>query len=200
MPTRRFRPALLLAALVGLAACGSDAEGVAVTEAEPGALRAPTPSARVDTLGPDRPAPLDTVSADSALDAGPLLDSLRAAPDSADAPAAPPDFRAFWPRFQTAARAGRGGLDALAGAGGAAALDARGAVVFGEPFLGRVLALTARDFRRDGVAREATVRVGYDRAGRVVPEDEAAREATATLRFDVVDGAYRLVGLDTAGV
>lgn len=187
--------AALAAALVALAACGSDAEGVAVTEAEPGALRAPVPTAFDDSL---RPAPLDTVYADSGLVEGPASDSLVAA-DTVRAASAPPDFRAFWPRFQAALRAGRGGPAALAAGRGAAALPALGPTVFADPFLDGVLALTARDFRRDGAAREATVTVGYDRAGAVVPEDEAVREATATLRFDVVDGAYRLVDLALAG-
>ena len=187
-----------LAALVALAACGSDAEGVAVTEAPPGALRAPVPGALGDTA---RPAPLDTVYADSALSADPAFDSLAAGrADTVRAAPAAPDFRAFWPRFQDAARAGQDARAALAAGGGAEALRALGPTVFADPFLDGVLALAARDFRRDGAAREATVTVGYDRAGAVVPEDEAAREATATLRFDVVDGAYRLVGLDVAGL
>ena len=188
------RPALLLAALA-LAACGSDAEGITVTEAAPdGALRAPTPGGAADTLR--RPAPLDTVYADSGLYADPALDSLVAA-DTVEAPAAPPDFRAFWPRFRDAVRAGEAA--GLVAPGGAAAFEARGPVVFAEPFRAGVLALGARDFRREGAAREASVTVGYDRRGRVVPEDEAVREASAVLRFDVVDGAYRLVDLRTVG-
>ena len=184
----------LAAALVALAACGSDAEGVAVTEAAPGPLRAPVPAAFGDTA---RPAPLDTVYADSALFEDPALDSL--AVDTARAAPAAPDFRAFWPRFRAAVRAGRGGGAELATERGAEALRTLGPTVFADPFLDGVLALTARDFRRDGAARAATVTVGYDRAGVVVAEDEAVREATATLRFDVVDGAYRLVDLDLTG-
>ena len=188
------RPALALAAAL-LAACGSDPEGVAVTEAAPGGTRAPTPGGLSDTL---RLAPFDTVYADSGLDDVPSADSLAVA-DAVEAAPAPPDFRAFWPRFRDAVR-GERGVAALVAPGGAAAFEDRGPVVFAEPFRAGVLALTARDFRRDGAAREATVRVGYDRAGRVVPEDEAAREATATLRFDVVDGAYRLVDLEVTGL
>ena len=190
------RPALLLAAV--LAACGSDAEGVAVTEAAPdGALRAPAPGG---AAGAPRPAPLDTAYADSGLHAEHALrpDSLGADTADADPPAAPPDFRAFWPRFRDAVRAGRG-VDALVAPGGAAAFEAAAPVALAPPFRDGVLALGARDFRRAGTGREATVRVGYDRAGAVVAEDEAVREATATLRFDVVDGAYRLVDLRTAG-
>lgn len=196
---RRLRPARVLTAAVVLAACGSDAEGIAVTEAEPGALRAPQPGALgpggADTLG--RPAPLDTVYADSGLYEDPSLDSLRADSVRREAAPTPPDFRAFWPRFRDAVE--DDAVASLAGRGGVEALGRVGPVVFAEPFRERVRALTARDFRREGTAREATVRVGYDRAGRVVPEDEAAREASATLRFDVVDGAYRLVDLRTAG-
>ena len=184
------RAALVLAAV--LAACGSDTEGVAVTEAAPGGTRAPTPGGAADTL---RLAPFDTVYADLGLYEDPALDGLRA--DSAGAPEAapaPPDFRAFWPRFRDAVRAERG-VAALVAPDARGAFEARGPAVFAEPFRNGVLALGARDFRRDGAARVATVRVGYDRAGRVVPEDEAVREAAAVLRFDVVDGAYRLVDL-----
>ena len=132
-----------------------------MTEAAPdGALRAPTPGGEAGP--PRRPAPLDTVYADSGLYADPALDSLVAA-DTVEAPAAPPDFRVFWPRFRDAVRAGE--VAALAAPGGAAAFEARGPVVFVEPFRAGVLALGARDFRRAGTAREASVTVGYDRAG-----------------------------------
>lgn len=190
------RPALLLALL--LAACGSDAEGVAITEAEPdGALTAPRPRA----VGPDTfSAPLDTVYADSGLYVDPSLrglDSLDADTVAVDTVAAPPDFRAFWPRFREAVLVEDAAT--LVAPGGAEAFEASSPVVLAAPFRERVLALTARDFRRDGTAREATVRVGYDRAGRVVAEDEAVREAAATLRFDLVDGAYRLTDLRVVG-
>ena len=182
--------ALALSAV--LAACGGgDRGGVPVTEADPGpAVAPPRP--------PPRVAPLDTVYADSGLYADPRLDSLRA--DSASGPAAAlpeaaPDFRAFWPRFQRALRAGPDSAAALARLGeGSAPLDA-----LAGPFLDRALALTARDFRRDGAARDVQIRVGYDAEGAVVPEDEALTESAVRLRFEVVEGAYRLVRLDVAG-
>lgn len=193
------RPALVLATALAVVACGSDPEGVVVTEAEPGdVLVAPRPgAARSDTAF----APLDTVYADSGLYVDPslrALDSLGVDTVAVDAVPAPPDFRAFWPRFRDAVEAG--GVASLVAPGGAGAFEAAAPVALAPPFRDRVLALTARDFRREGTARVATVRVGYDRGGRVVPEDEAAREATATLRFDVVDGEYRLVDIRTAGV
>ena len=62
-----------------------------------------------------------------------------------------------------------------------------------------VLALTPRDFRRAATSRTATVIVGYDADGTVVPQEEAETESSLTLRFDVLEGEYRLVGLEVAG-
>lgn len=190
----RVPAALALAA--ALAACGSgEPQGVVVTEAEPaGVARPPAP----------RPGlAFDTVYADSGLFADPRLDSLRAdsvAADSTRAPApAGPDFRAFWPQFRAAAREGRAAVAdlTLVGEGGVprAQLDALHEPAFEGLYREGVLDLTARDFRRDGPAREVAVVVGYDAAGRVVPEDEAVRETSLVLRFRPVDGAYRLVRL-----
>ena len=176
-----------------LAACGgNDSKGVAVTEA-------PDVAARADL----RPSGLDTTYADSGLFADPRLhpdslraDSLRRDSLRADslAQAARPDFRAFFPRFRAAAEAGT-----------AAGLATDGvdrdllAAALAPPFRAGVLALTARDFAREGTARTAVVVVGYDTEGRVVPQDEADTESAVVLRFDVVDGAYRLVAVDLAG-
>lgn len=185
-----MRPLALAVAAV-LAACGGDREGVAVTEAEP--------VGRVAPLPPGRTAPLDTVYADSGLYADPRLDSLladsAARADALEPADAAPDFRRFWPRFQRALRTSPDSVEALARLRpGSAPVEA----VEG-PFLDRALALTARDFRRDGTVRDVQIRVGYDPDGRVVPEDEAATESSVTLRFEVVDGAYRLVRVDMAG-
>lgn len=181
--------ALALAAL--LAACGGDREGVPVTEAAP-----------VDAFPPPAPRPdaaFDTVYADSGLYADRFLDSLRAdsatAGDSLAPAASGPDFRAFWPRFQRALRSRPDSVAALSrlrpGSAPAEAVEG--------PFLDRALALTARDFRRDGPARDVQIRVGYDAEGAVVREDEAVTESSVALRFEVVEGAYRLVRVDVAG-
>ena len=200
---RRPLGALVLALALG--ACGGETpRGVEVTESTESALPPP---------GPRRSAAFDTVYADSGLWAGALdrqrldgsgRDSLRqdsARQDPPEPPAdAAPDFRTFWPRFRDAARAGRAPAAALASFSEAMSRDAFDRafeVALGDPFRDGVLALTPRDFRRAGTAREAAVTVGYDAGGRVVPQDEAVTEARATLRFDVVDGAYRLVGLST---
>jgi hypothetical protein len=190
--------------VLALSACGSEPQGVTVTEAPPDealAPRAPRPSAA-----------FDTVYADSGLFADPARDSLAAdslAPDSltadsaASAPAAP-DFRAFWPRFQTALQTGRPEVETLALLGEGGLPRARFESVWERaladgPFRDGVLALTARDFRRVGPAREASVVVGYDAGGRIVRQDEAVRDSTLVLRFEPVEGAYRLVRLAVTG-
>ena len=201
---RPLAVALGVATVLAAGACGDDRpRGVEVTEA----ADAPLPPA-----GPRRSAAPDTVYTDQ----GPFADgadslrldslrrdSARAGPAPAPAPTpAAPDFRAFWPRFRDAAEAGRQQAQALAAFSPAmsqASFEAAYATALAEPFRAGVLALTPRDFRRDGAARQAAVVVGYDAGGAVVPQDEAAAEASATLRFDVVDGAYRLVGLSVDG-
>ncbi len=197
-----WRPLGALALALVLGACGGETpRGVEVTEAGDSALPPP---------GPRRAAAVDTVYADSGLWAGPdrqrldsvrqdslRRDSLRRDPAAPSAPETPaPDFRAFWPRFRDAARAGPPSAAALAAFSDTMpreAFDRALAVALAEPFRDGVLALTPRDFRRDGTAREATVVVGYDADGRVVAQDEAVAEAIVTLRFDVAGGAYRLV-------
>ena len=207
-----------LALLVGLAAlvvgCGGERpRGVEVTAADDDAVlgRAPRPSAA-----------FDTVYADSGLYADPRLrpdslhaDSLRRDSLTASASrfrqdslrraeAARPDFRTFWPAFQAAVRRDRAAVAALAAFSERfSRADFDGdlyAAAFAEgPFRDGALALSARDFRRDGTRRQASVVVGYDRDGRVVRQDEAAREEAVVLTFDVVDGAYRLVGVEPPG-
>ena len=198
------RGALLLAALAA-GACGGDRpQGVEITEAPPESEVRPG----------RRPAPLDTVYADSGLFADPRLrpDSLRADSLRRDslrqdslrrAAVARPDFRAFWPRFRRAVQAGPDSVAARTAFSDALPRDDfRGlyAVAFADSlFRPRVLGLTARDFRREGLRREVTVTVGFDADGRSVPEDEAVTESAVVLTFDVVDGAYRLVRVQQAG-
>ena len=206
-----MRPARL-GVLVGLVAagliggCGDDRpRGVTVTEAEDEA-----------PLRPARPSlTLDTVYADSGLYADPSLrpdslrrdslrrDSLRA--DSTRQAAerrAGPDFRTFWPTFRAAVETGPEAVRLLA----ATARLPRDefdrlydAAFGGPPFRDLALALTPRDFRTDGTAREARLVIGYDTDGNAVPQDEATTESSVTLRFEVVDGAYRLVAIERAG-
>lgn len=172
-----MRAAFVCAAALLVAGCGQRAPGVPVGQAEaPGRIPSASPLVPLDSAL----AAADSLRADSLL---------VAAPDSLDAPLAPLDFAAAWAEFRSAAVAGRAG--ALARPDDRDALEA----ALEPPFRERVLALTPRDFVRDGTRRTATVRVGFDAAGRVVPEDEAVRDAAVTLAFDVVEGAYRLVAL-----
>ena len=200
----------LAAAALPLAGCGGDPpRGVQVTEA--------TDDARLPAR-PRQSLASDTVYADSGRFVDPRLDSLRrdslradsllvlgdGARDAPPAEAAPqaPGFQTFWPRFRDAVRAGAEPTAAMARFSGALRREDFATTfesAFGAPFRGPVLALTPRDFRRDGTAREVTVTVGYDARGEVVPEDEAETESSVTLRFDVVDGAYRLVSVALVG-
>lgn len=194
----------VLVLAVALAACGGERpQGIEVTEAEP------TPTVRPSA----RPtAPLDTVYADSGLFVDPSLrpDSLRADSLRRDslrldslaraADVTAPDFRTFWPRFRAALEDGPAAAApfvALEDAG--EPVEATLARVLEGAFLDGALALTARDFRRDATSRTARVVVGYDADGNVVPQEEALTESSVTLRFDVLEGAYRLVGLEVAG-
>lgn len=198
------RAALALALLV--AGCGGgDRQSVVVTEAD-----APAPRAQRAGLSP-----LDTVYADSGLFVDPSLrlDSLRADSLRRDsvrldsltrATPAAPDFRRFWPRFQSAVRRDRAAVAALAAFSGTMTRDEFDEIYYDAafrdgPFREKVLALTPRDFERDGTARRVWIVVGFDVDGEIVPEDEADTESGLELRFDVVDGAYRLVGLALAG-
>ena len=198
------RGALLLAALAA-GACGGDRpQGVEITEAPPESEVRPG----------RRPAPLDTVYADSGLFADPRLrpDSLRAdslrrdslRQDSIARVPARPDFRAFWPRFRRSVQAGRDSVAARTAFSDALPRAAFDSLLYDAAFADslvrpRVLALTARDFRRAGTRREVTVTVGFDAEGRPVREDEAVTESAVVLTFDVVDGAYRLVRVRPAG-
>ncbi|MEM1117793.1 MAG: hypothetical protein AAF845_13885 [Bacteroidota bacterium] len=196
-----MRAAVLAMALV-LAACGGEREGVTVTEAEPVASLAPSvpPPPRLD-------APLDTVDADSLLgDLAP--DSLAADTTDADTIAASgPDFRAFWPRFRDALAAGPEAVapltafapDSLRPSYAPPFEDLLSEIQDGGLFRDPILALTARDFRVDGDARDVWVTVAYDEDGNVTVEDEGVSESGLGLRFEVVDGAYRLVRIDVAG-
>lgn len=196
---------LLLAVLLG--ACGGERQQVEITEAEdPVPVR---PATRPSI------APLDTVYADSGLFVDPSLrlDSLRAdslrrdslRQDSlARAVPADPDFRTFWPEFRRAVESGPDAVRQLAsfsGRLGEAAFDEwLHDAAFGDgPFRSRVLALTPRDFERDGTAREVLILIGYNADGDVVPEDEAETESSVSLRFEVVGDAYRLVEISPAG-
>lgn len=204
---RRGLEALALGALaLGLAACGGDRpRTVEVTEAPPESEV--TREAR-------RPSALDTTYADSGLFVDPRLrpDSLRAdslrrdslLQDSlARVEARRPDFRAFWPTFREAIEEGLEAASARAAFSDSLARadfeDTWFPALAEPPFRAGVLALTARDFRREGTRRTASVTVGYDAEGRVVREDEAVTESSLILTFDVVDGAYRLVRAQIAG-
>ena len=178
-------------ALAGaLAGCGGDApEGLPVGQAPPpeafarDPFAAPPGAAAPRAAAPDslgvRP---DSLTADSLrTHAGP--DSLRAEPPSTPAVAeGAPDLDAAW-------RAFLGGRD-LATTPAARRAAAR---ALAPPFGPAVRAAQPRTFRHDGTLRTAVVRVGFDAGGAVVPQDEAVRDSTVRLVFDVVDGAYRLV-------
>ena len=181
------RSSLCAVLLFGLAACGDREPGVVVTEADPVAARAPVPADTFELADPDTSS-VDTVR----------VDTVAAA---ADTVAAPPSFDAFWPQFQASVRSGNVGAVtryAWTDEGGLGAVDLDSAYItaFTEPFKTAVLALTTRDFRREGAARSVRVVVGFDGAGRVVPEDEADTDRAIRLRFDAVGGRYRWVGFE----
>ena len=199
------RGALLLAALAASACGGDRPQGVQITEAPPESETGARPR---------RPAPLDTVYADSGLFVDPRLrpDSLRAdslrrdslRQDSLARAAARPDFRTFWPRFRRAVEVSRDSVAARTAFSDALPRAAFDSLLYDAAFADslvrpRILALTARDFRRDGLRRDVTVTVGFDADGRSVPEDEAVTESAVVLTFDVVGGAYRLVRIQRAG-
>ena len=181
-----WRTAASLAFLALLGACKGAPSGVAVTEAPPVGFPA----------APGRYTEGDTTFAGSAFT---LSDSLAA--DSLARPPAPaadstPDFEAFWADFRAAVRSGRrANVEALVAGDQTEAL----AAALGEPFRTPLLALAPRDLARVGAARVATVVVGFDAEGRVVPEDEADTDSAVVLRFEVVGAAWRLVRADLAG-
>ncbi|HEX9951645.1 MAG TPA: hypothetical protein VGB53_07745 [Rubricoccaceae bacterium] len=196
--------ACLGAALVlVLGGCKGRSGGVAVTEAPP--VGFPGASGRYTEGDTVYAAFADSLAADSlladSLAAGSTAGTPEAAPDST------PDFRPFWAAFRAAVQSGRRpAVAALArvGPGGiapAAWPDAASAFL-DEPFRTPLLALDAEALARDGAARVATVVVGFDAAGTVVPQDEADTDAAVVLRFEIVAGeagaAWRLVRVDTA--
>lgn len=194
----------LLVVAVALSSCGGEQpQGVEITEADP--------ASRTARTRPSPMSPLDTVYADSGLFVDPSLrsDSLRADSLRRDSirlatlaqEVAAPDFRAFWPRFQSALEGDFAvGLSMIGlEASSKGAVDDQLTPLFDASFRPAILALTARDFRREGTARSARVIVGFDDEGNVVPQDEALTESSVELRFDVLEGEYRLVGLEAAG-
>lgn len=198
--------ALLLALGLIAGACKGRREGVAVTEAPPvGMPAAPGLYSEGDTVYADA-ALADSLRADSIAAGGAMPADSVAASGPAAAPA--PDFRAFWTAFRAAVRTGRRAAVtpfALVGPGGiapAAWPDAATAVL-GDDVRAPLLALDATALRRDGDARVATVIVGYDGEGNVVPQDEADTDSAVVLRFETVAGAdgpaWRLVRVDVAG-
>ena len=198
--------ALLLALGVLAGACKGRREGIAVTEAPPvGMPAAPGRYAQGDSVYADA-AFADSLRADSLAAVVSLrADSLRA--DSLAAPAAP-DFRAFWAQFRAAVRTGRRAAVAplaLVGPGGIApaAWPDLADAFLDDAFRTPLLALDATALRREGDARVATVIVGYDGEGNVVPQDEADTDSAVILRFETVAGeagaAWRLVRVDLAG-
>ncbi len=176
--------AVVAASAALLGACKSPPSGVAVTEAPP--VGFPAASGRY-TAG-------DTTFADSAFVDSLAVDSLARLP--AAAADSTPDFDAFWSDFRAAVRSGRrSSVEALALPGTSEAL----AAAVAEPFRTPLLALAPRDLARDGAARVATVVVGVDAEGTVVPEDEADTDSAVILRFEIVGTAWRLVRADLAG-
>ena len=187
--------ALAAAALVPLAACSDGPpEGVPVGEAAPPETFAGDPFASDPPDGPRRaatdssdrlelpPLPGDSLRGDT-LGLGPAEPDSLAAPDAPAPPdVAPPDFAPAWRAFLD-------GRD-LAASPDVARVAAR---ALAPPFEPAVRDASPRAFQRDGARRTATVRVGFDAAGAVVPQDEAVRDSTLRLVFDLVDGAYRLV-------
>lgn len=193
---------------IALAGCKGRTGGVAVTEAPP--VGFPGASGRYTEGDTVYAAFGDSLAADSLL-----ADSLAADSTVRTAEAAPdstPDFRPFWAAFRAAVRSGRRpGVAALAriGPGGIApAAWPAAAALLDEPFRTPLLALDAEALTREpapagGDARVATVVVGFDAAGAVVPQDEADTDAAVVLRFEIVaveaGPAWRLVRVDTAG-
>ena len=204
MPSALRLGTVLGAALVlALAGCKGRTGGVAVTEAPP--VGFPGASGRYTEGDTVYAAFGDSLAADS-LAADSTVRTAEAAPDST------PDFRPFWAAFRAAVRSGRRpGVAALAriGPGGIApAAWPAAAALLDEPFRTPLLALDAEALTREpapagGDARVATVVVGFDAAGAVVPQDEADTDAAVVLRFEIVAGeagpAWRLVRVDTAG-
>ncbi len=195
-----MRSAALLVSLLALGACKRGPEGVAVTEAPPVAF----PSA------PGRYTEGDTTyaGADSLLVADSLLADSAVAAAAVAAPDSTPDFGRFWGAFRAAARSGRrADVTALAvvGPNGVARADWPQAAeaITTDPFRALIAALDAQSLAFDGPARVATLTVGFDSDGNVVPEDEADTDSSVLLRFEIAEApggrAWRLVRVDFAG-
>lgn len=169
-----------LVALAALAGCRERPAGVPVGQADDAPPPAPWRSDALDSVYADSLPlfPLDSLALDSAA-----ADTL--------AVARAPTPTAAWEAVRAAVRSERrAAWDAATdGAPGAADTfdDATG------DFRDGLLALAPRDLIADGDAREARVTVGYDDAGRVVPQDEAETDRTLVVRLDVAGGAYRVV-------
>ena len=163
---------------------GPPTTGVAVTEAPPVGAARPRPRryAEGDTVYADA-AFADSLRADSL--AGRPLPPARLAAPRTRRPRPTPDFRAFWTAFRAAVRAGR---RAAVAARATRRRRTTSAAVLDEPFRAPLLALDATALRRDGDARVATLVVGYDAEGRVVPQDEADTDAALVLRFETRRG------------
>ncbi len=195
-----MRSAALLVSLLALGACKRGPEGVAVTEAPPVAFpEAPGRYTQGDTTyaGADSLFLVDSLLADSVAEAAPDV-----ARDST------PDFGRFWTAFRAAARSGRradAATLAVVGPGGIARADWPQAAeaITTEPFRAQIAALDARSLDYDGPARTATLTVGFDAEGNIVPEDEADTDSSVILRFEIVEApggrAWRLVRADIAG-
>ncbi len=173
-----------LALAGGLASCRERPAGVPVGQAEPAPPSAPWRSDALDSVYADSLPlfPLDSLALDSAEAADTLV--VERAPTPA----------AAWEAVRSAVRdRSRAGWNAATtGATGAddAFDDATG------DFRDGLLALGTRDLIADGTSRVARVTVGYDAAGRVVPQDEAERDRTLVVRLDVDGGTYRVVRVD----
>lgn len=188
----------LLLGLLALGACKGAPEGVAVTEAPPVAFP-PAPARYAD--GDTTYGAVDSLFSDSLAAGAPAADSAARAP--AAVRDTTPDFGRFWAAFRTAARSGRrsdvAGL-AVVGPGGVArdVWPQAASALTTEPFRTPLLALDARSLAYDGAARTASLLVGFDTNGAVVPQAEAETDSAVLLRFEIVDApggrAWRLVG------
>ncbi len=179
--------AALAVALLLVAGCGDDRPaGVPVGQADD-APALPRPDGW-------RSSALDTVYADTLAVADSLrANSLAAADTLAVAPVA--DAAPAWGAVQAAVR-DRRRTDWLDLTGDVPDAALAWALLDDGPFHDGLLALAARDLRRDGTARVARIVVGYGDDGRVVPQDEAVRDRALTLRLDDIDGAYRVVAVE----
>ncbi|MEM1056599.1 MAG: hypothetical protein AAGI52_13835 [Bacteroidota bacterium] len=177
--------------LVGLVILAAGCGGEEATESETSVFIPPPPPSE------DAFAPPDTLGFFPEADSLVVEDS-QAVADSILVPEAPPAAPSFAPFLQEFKQALQ--TDTADQFAGPDLPTGDLALVTEDPaFLQRVLATPPDRFRREGTQREVWVVVGYDMDGNVVPEDEAETESGLGLVFDVVDGAYRLVRVDSAG-